>query len=249
MQPPKRVLDLFCGAGGAAMGLHQAWPEAEIVGVDVKPQPRYPFRFVQADAMEYPLEGFDFVWASPPCQKFTAMKTMWNAKEHPDLLSPIRERLLATGKPFVVENVPNAPLHNPVTLCGTMFNLTTRSGTAELRRHRLFEATFAVVTPSCSHNTECVIGVYGGHGRVRRRTITVVSKQGGYKRKDGLSTGNFSILERREAMGIDWMKDYELSQAVPPAYSRYIAEQYLLHSPAAGATLPPMQQSSSEESS
>jgi DNA (cytosine-5)-methyltransferase 1 len=212
------------------MGLHQAWPDAEITGVDVKWQPNYcGHHFIQGDALAVARRvgrRFDFMWASPPCQKFTAMRTMWNAKEHPDLISPIRDILLRSGVPFCIENVTNAPLQRPTVLCGTMFNMTTRQGTAELRRHRLFETTFPVIPLRCNHNAPIVIGVYGSHGRDRRRTITVVSKQGGYTRQNGERSGNFTIAERCEAMGIDWMRDYELSQAVPPAYSRYIAEQY-----------------------
>jgi DNA (cytosine-5)-methyltransferase 1 len=235
-----KVLDLFCGAGGAAMGLHRAWPDAEITGVDINPQPRYPFTFIQADAMTFPLEGYDFIWASPPCQAFTALKTMKNAKPHADLLTPTRERLLSLnhGSKWVIENVPGAPLQKgSVLLCGTMFGLGIPSENAELRRHRFFEASFALLTPPCQHEAGRVCGVYGGHGRDRRRTVTVVSKQGGYSpktvgvyghagarsRRDG--TQMFNTKQRKEAMGIDWMKDAELSQAIPPAYSEFIAKQ------------------------
>jgi DNA (cytosine-5)-methyltransferase 1 len=225
-----KALDLFCKAGGASMGLHQAG--FDVTGVDIEPQPRYPFRFIQADAMEVPLDGYDFIWASPPCQAFTALQNMHNAKSHPDLLTPMRDRLWTKPDvPHVIENVPGAPLRHPlIILCGTMFGLQTSDGTAELRRHRVFEVNFPIgLVPPCSHRAGAVIGVYGGHGRDRRRTITVVSKQGGYKGKDGQSSGNFSIPQRQQAMGIDWMKDYELSQAIPPAYSKYIGEFALQH--------------------
>lgn len=189
------------------MGLHQAG--FDVTGVDIEPQSRYPFLFVQADALEYPLEGYDFIWASPPCQGFTSLNQMWNAKKHADLLTPTRDRLLAAGSSFVIENVPGAPL-NPgsATLCGTMFDLKSSSG-AELRRHRHFESSFPMLTPPCKHSRGRVIGVYGGHGRDRRRNT---------------NTQNFSTAERREAMGIDWMTGNELSQAIPPAYSKYIGE-------------------------
>lgn len=216
MTKPK-LLDLFCGAGGAAMGYHRAG--FEVVGVDIKPQKHYPFEFHQADAMRYPLDGFDVIHASPPCQAFTALKTMWNAKEYPDLLTPIRERLLATNNFYVIENVPGAPINYPLTLCGTMFGLRTSDGSGELRRHRVFDTNWWIgLLPECSHQG-IVIGVYGGHGRDRRRTVKVLSKGGGLQ--------SFPLTQRREAMGIDWMADYELSQAIPPAYTEFIGKQLM----------------------
>src|SRR5258708_28352590 len=128
-----KVLDLFCGAGGAAMGLPRAWPDAEILGVDIVPQPRYPFKFVQADAMTFPLEGYDFIWASPPCQAFSKTRRI-TGKEYPDLIDPIRQRF-PTRIPYVIENVTGAPLFAPVMLCGTMFGL-------KVIRHRNFETNF-----------------------------------------------------------------------------------------------------------
>jgi DNA (cytosine-5)-methyltransferase 1 len=222
------------------MGLHRAWPDAMITGVDLHPQKNYPFNFVQADAMEYPLDGFDFIWASPPCQKFTALRTMPNAKSHADLLTPTRERL--RGIPYCIENVEGAPMFPPVLiLCGTMFGLTTKDGRAELRRHRIFETSFPVgLTPPCNHNGHLVIGSYGGHGRDRRRTVGVYGDSAGIsharKRSIGVwghaggssvrdGTQQFSTEQRREAMGISWMNGNELSQAVPPAYSEFIARQ------------------------
>lgn len=106
----RRILDLFCAGGGASVGLHRAWPDAEVVGVDINRQSNYPFTFIQADALEYPLEGFDFIWASPPCQHYTRKSTHWGRKrmhflEHPDLIDPVRQRLGAQATPFVIENV------------------------------------------------------------------------------------------------------------------------------------------------
>lgn len=207
-----RLLDLFCGAGGAGMGYHLAG--FEVVGVDIKPQPRYPFAFVQADCLKLPfdLEEFDVIHASPPCQAHSDMKSMWNAKKHLDLVPPIRAMLEATGKPFVIENVEGAPLICPLTLCGSMFGLRTEG--AELRRHRLFEINWDMpLVPPCSHGREPrVIGVYGGHGRDRRRIA---------------NTQDFSVAARREAMGIDWMTGTELSQAIPPAYTLFLGQQIL----------------------
>src|SRR5208337_3663752 len=130
---PKRVLDLFCGAGGAAMGLHQAWPEAEIVGVDCNLR-HYPFKLIRADAMKFSLDGYDFIWASPPCQGYTAMNHRWNTQRerHPRLIDAVRRRLQRAGVSWAIENVQNAPLRNPVVLCGQFFGLA-------VRRHRKIE--------------------------------------------------------------------------------------------------------------
>jgi DNA (cytosine-5)-methyltransferase 1 len=211
-----RVLDLFCGAGGAAMGLHKAWPDAEIVGVDIKPQPRYPFTFVKGDCLLLnPRElsrAYDFIWASPPCQAHVSLRWMHNAKTHTNLIPQTRKILHESNLPFVIENVPKAPVRADLILCGTMFDLGIEG--AELRRHRWFECGFEVNNEllECNHRQkERVIGVYGGHGRDRRRKV---------------NGQDFSVAERRQAMGIDWMNGMELSQAIPPAYSEYIAKQF-----------------------
>lgn len=214
----------------------------EVVGVDIKPQ-HYPFEFHQADALgtlraltdgshacpPWLWQPFDAIHASPPCQAYTPLRDMWNAKEHVDLVAPTRELLDATGLPYVIENVPGAPLHSPVILCGTQFRLGIDG--AELRRHRLFEsnADLFAMLPPCQHGWSSrpvgvygnqgnisrgkrVIGVYGGHGRDRRRRVNC---QG------------FTTEQRREAMGIDWMTGSELSQAIPPAYTEWIGERLL----------------------
>ena len=194
-----KALDLFCGAGGASMGLHRAG--FEVVGVDVKPQPSYPFEFRQGDALEADLAGFDFAWASPPCQAYIRGGLVKNQDEHPALIDPVREKLDAWTGPYVIENVPGSPLRKDLILCGSMFNLA-------VRRHRWFELRgFWVMQPVCDHS-EPVTGVYGKpHG-----------KQGAWP---GMLPGSLSSWS--EAMGIDWMTTRELSQAVPPAYSEYIA--------------------------
>jgi DNA (cytosine-5)-methyltransferase 1 len=202
-----RVLDLFCGAGGAAMGLHRAWPDAHIVGVDIKPQPRYPFTFRQRDAMtvtQEELRSFDFVWASPPCQKYSAA-TRHLANDTPKLIGPLREMLIASGKPYCIENTPGAPLLNPVTLCGLSFGL-------KVKRHRLFETCFLVIPLPCvkGHPGNWLV-IFGRECRDRRHGHAA-------GRKNKLADG-------RAAMGIDWMSRGELSEAVPPAYSEYIARQ------------------------
>lgn len=211
------ALDLFCGAGGASMGLHRAG--FEVIGVDIKSQPRYPFRFVQADALRPPfdLSIFDFIWSSPPCQAHTALKTMYNAKQHDDLIPPTRAMLKTAGKPYVIENVPGAPVRPDIILCGTMFGLGT--GGADLRRHRLFETNIIPpLTPPCSHYERGrVCGVYGGY---MPATVGVYGQAGGSSLRGG--TQQFSTSERAEAMGIDWMSGAELSQSVPPAYAEFI---------------------------
>lgn len=226
MPTKPRLLDLFCGAGGAGMGYHRAG--FEVVGVDIRPMPRYPFEFHQADALEYLAEHgaeFDAIHASPPCQAFSDLRHMPNAKEHPNLIDPTRQLLLKTGKPYVIENVEGAPLNDPIILCGTMFGLATVSGNAELWRHRQFETNWPLLlVPPCAHRVKPkVIGVYGGHGRDRRRVITVVGHTGGSSKRDG--TQQFTVEQRREAMGIDWMTGAELSQAIPPAYTEFIGRQ------------------------
>lgn len=204
-----RALDLFCGAGGVSMGLHRAG--FDVTGVDLAPQPRYPFRFVQADALRPPfrLSDFDFIWASPPCQAHTSLRAMHNAKEHADLIPQTRALLAASGRPWAIENVPGAPLRYSVMLCGTMFGLGHEG--AELRRHRLFETSFPMMAPKCAHGRGGVIGVYGGHVRDRRRVT------GAKGRRD------HPTVAGRAAMDIDWMTLAELSQAIPPAYSEFIA--------------------------
>jgi len=140
-----RLLDLFCGAGGASVGYVNAG--FDVVGVDIKPQPHYPFEFHQADALTYPLDGYDAYHASPPCQKYTMMQNIVKSKEkHPDLIAPTRERLIKTGKPYVIENVYKAPLQGHLMLCGTMFGL-------RIIRHRFFECPWfhLELLPPCNH--------------------------------------------------------------------------------------------------
>lgn len=165
------ALDLFCGQGGASMGLHRAG--FDVVGVDFKRQRHYPFPFVQADALNPPfnLSRFDFIWASPPCQAHTSLRGMWNSRIHKDCISETRAILIASGVPYCMENVPGAPLRSVIKLCGTMFDLQTKCG-AELRRHRYFETSFLMFEPECRHGFS-VLGVYGGHVRDRCRTVGV----------------------------------------------------------------------------
>jgi len=176
-----RLLDLFCGAGGAAMGYHRAG--FEVVGVDITPQPHYPFEFHQGDAMTFPLEGFDVIHASPPCQTYIRGGTVDKAK-HPDLLPSVRYGFEWEGVPYVIENVPGAPMRPDVILCGSMFGLG-------IRRHRWFESNVALPpwTLACNHSLP-VTGVYGHrHG-----------DGGAWK---GMLPSNHETWSRE--MGIDWM--------------------------------------------
>jgi len=207
---PFRLLDLFCGAGGAAMGYHQAG--FEVVGVDIKPQKRYPFEFHQADALTFPLDGFDVIHASPPCQCFSrASHVHGNPKDrHPDLIDGTRLRCLTAGVPFVMENVPGAPLDNPIMLCGTMFD------GLRVYRHRLFEChgfTFEPPGP-CSHTHRMGKSKGEYHTLEKSPFITCVGH-------------NFQAESGRIAMQIDWMTRDEISQAIPPAYTEWIGKRLI----------------------
>jgi hypothetical protein len=141
-----RLLDLMCGGGGAAVGYHRAG--FEVVGVDIRPQPHFPFEFVQADALTWPLDGFDAIHASPPCQYY-ANVTRWRGQQahHPDLIHAVRVRLVRAGVPWVIENVPEAPVRRDLLLCGSMFGLA-------VRRHRAFETSWRAFSllPPCRHH-------------------------------------------------------------------------------------------------
>ena len=215
-----RLLDLFCGAGGAAMGYHRAG--FEVVGVDVRPQPNYPFEFHQMDALEAGWYGFDAIHASPPCQAYSVLR---HAAEHKgsdyvDLVDETRDLLRSTGLPYVIENVPGAPLDASVVLCGSMFGLGANG--RQLRRHRLFESNVPMMSSPCNHQGEA-IGVYGG-GPTGRYTFGNGAKKDYYNRRGGYQG---TIAEKREAMGIDWMNAREINQAIPPAYTEWLGA-YLL---------------------
>ncbi len=208
-----RALDLFCKAGGVSTGLHRAG--FDVIGVDIEPQPRYPYEFHQADAMAFPLDGFDFIWASPPCQGYTAMRHAPGAKgTAPRLIHPVRNRLKMACGVWCIENVEEArsEMRYPVTLCGSMFGLGAQG--CRLQRHRLFESSFEFRQPLCKHDDRPVIGVYGGHSRRR------AASAGGRGTKDVWIGGHKAAAS--EAMGIDWMTLEELSEAIPPAYAEYI---------------------------
>lgn len=199
-----RVLDLFSGAGGSAWGLHLAWPDAEIVGVDIAPQKHYPFTFVQGDALNPPfdLKEFDFIWASPVCKGYSTTAALWD-REHPLDIPKVRSLLEQSGRPYVIENVKGAPLRDPIMLVGTMFGL-------KVWRPRLFES-------NCSLSFELMPPLHAKHAAMGRKP----------KSEEFITpAGHFSdVPYARRAMGIDWMTQGELAQAIPPAYSFYIARQ------------------------
>lgn len=257
-----RLLDLFCGAGGCAVGYYRAG--FDVVGVDIKPQKNYPFQFVCGDALEYLRECggcFDVIHASPPCQTDTRLAKLHRAKgpeyddRHQSLTAPTRDLLIACGKPYIVEGVEGAPLRNPFTLCGTMFNLRTECG-AELRRHRLFETNWfddLLAVPLCQHGSHRSIGITGtgnpmtgarkfsrkrtvtgnGHSPMDGRKTRVISVTGATPQQNtvrNLIRETFPVSAARAAMGIDWMASMkELSQAIPPAYTEWIGNQLMEH--------------------
>lgn len=204
------ALDLFCGAGGASKGIADTNKFCGIVGVDNVWQSNYPYEFLEEDAIEFMengLEDFDFIWASPPCQAYSWGGAQWRNRgnEYPDLIEVTRHYLQKSGKPYIIENVVGAPLLNPVVLCGTMF-----PGKLKVFRHRLFESNIPLkVEMKCNHI---------GHKAKERRPDS-----GDFFTVAGHNTGTYA--EWADAMGIDWMTKKELSQAIPPLYSKYLVNQ------------------------
>jgi DNA (cytosine-5)-methyltransferase 1 len=203
--PKPKLLDLFCGGGGASMGYWLAG--FDVVGVDVKPQPRYPFPFFQADAIEFGRfygHRFDAIHASPPCQAYSRLAKRHPDRKYPDLVEPTRAVLVAAETLYVIENVPEAPLIDPVTLCASSFGLGTDE--FQLRRHRAFETNWPLEVPACVHDARPTISVAGHAGRASRN-------------------GSGTSAERREAMEIPWLGADPLSEAIPPSYAEWIGHQ------------------------
>ena len=215
-----RLLDLFCGAGGAAMGYHRAG--FDVVGVDIKPQPDYPFEFHQADALTYPLDGFDAIHASPPCQtysKWLRHLTVKSVGKWEGLLDQTREHL--AGRLHVIENVPGAPIADQpalfssdgIMLCGTSFGLGYQGpkGWLELRRHRLFESSVTLASKGPCRHTGRTINPYNTRSR----------------RAAGLSSSE-SERGLRAAIGVDWCRNFDQArEAIPPAYTEFIGRQLI----------------------
>jgi DNA (cytosine-5)-methyltransferase 1 len=201
------LLDLFCGAGGAAWGYHQAG--FRVVGVDIVNQPNYPFEFYQGDALAAlrSVNGFAAIHASPPCQAHTTLAkgNNGNVDKYPDLVSATRQALIDTGLPYVIENVPSAPLDNPITLCGEMFGLG-------VIRHRIFESNVLLMQPEHVPHRGRVAG--WRHGKRFDGPYCAVYGDGG---------GKGSLDEWRSAMGTPWMQTrHEIAESIPPAYSEYV---------------------------
>jgi DNA (cytosine-5)-methyltransferase 1 len=208
-----KAIDLFCCAGGASEGLHRAG--FSVHGVDLEYQREYPFStFEQGDALDVSVDRlrcFDFVWASPPCQAFTAYKRRKNhVREALNLIPQTRELLRAAGVPYIIENVPGAPLENPITLCGSMFGL-------DVKRHRIFEASFPLAPPPCDHGRWTPRFAQATNRTNKRKTVEV----GVYR---------IPLDVQRRAMGVDRPVSLgKLSQMVPPAYAEWLGLQARLH--------------------
>lgn len=201
------------------MGYHRAG--FDVTGVDCRPQPRYPFEFIQADALEYLQahgQDYDAIHASPPCQRYTAFNRTGKlkGKEYPDLVAPTRDLLEKTGRPWVIENVPGAPLRFAVQVCGSSFGLL-------VRRHRWFEANILLFGTTCRHHEQDAGGprfpaCYQTQKALRqggKHLSTVVQVYG--------HTSGKALWPA--AMGIDWMSSKELTRAIPPAYTEFIGRQ------------------------
>ena len=213
MEAKPRLLDLFCCAGGAAVGYSRAG--FEVVGVDIDPQPNYPFEFIQADVLKLDpdfVASFDAIHASPPCQSYSDLaRRNGNAHMWPRLVEPVRDLLVASGLPWVIENVEGAPLRDPVVLCGTMFP------PLRVLRHRLFESNFPIeVPPHGRHPLVFTHDKRKRHYGKLNQDVSFVQVTGG---------GNCSIANAKDAMGIDWMTKNELNEAIPPAYTEHIGNQ------------------------
>lgn len=210
----KRALDLFSGAGGAARGLQLAG--FHVTGVDINPQPRYcGDEFICADARVFPLEGYDLIWASPPCQGYSWTNHIHHCQHrpYPKLIEETRRRLQESGISHVIENVVGAPLINPTVLCGTHFGL-------KLRRHRLFETSFPLSNGHVCKHSASDLGVYAGKvTRLETHGTAYIAGSGRTHYRPKSATR----IEGHAAMGIDWMNLKELSQAIPPIYAKFVA--------------------------
>jgi DNA (cytosine-5)-methyltransferase 1 len=218
------LIDAYSGTGGASMGYHRVG--FEVIGIDIKPQPRYPFRFICADVPKLDLVtlardlGAVVLAGSPPCKVRTTMKAFSSA-HHTDLLPGFREQCIATGLPYIIENVPPSPdMIDPVTLCGSSFDLG-------VLRHRLFESNMTLTAPACDHEGQAARSP--GYPVKRYHSgspvITMSPVIGCYGRGQGLGPGEVELW--KQAMGIDWMTRDEMAQAIPPAYTEHLGRQIM----------------------
>jgi len=216
LQSP-RLLDLFCGGGGCSVGYARAG--FDVVGVDIAPQKNYPFEFHQDDALEFLAEHghtFDVIHASPVCKKYSVLANRYPDRIYPDSVGAVRTALIANGKPYIIENVPGAPLVNPLMLCGSMFGL-------RVYRHRLFECNLSLGLPPtpCQHKGKVSSnrhkrGAYIARTLANFDVLTVTGH-------------DFVLADARVAMGIDWMNQADISQAIPPAYTEWIGRQLIFN--------------------
>jgi DNA (cytosine-5)-methyltransferase 1 len=220
MQYKPRLLDLFCGAGGAAMGYYRAG--FEVVGVDIAKQPRYPFTFVQGDALEYAAKyghQFDVIHASPPCQRNTRLNRIRKIKSstdanYVDLIPETRALLESLGVPYVIENVEGAALNNPFMLCGSYFSDLL------VYRHRFFESSHFVLTPAHTpHNDKTPPA---GQGPSPKGFVSITAG-GLFNVPEGYTPASYKNM----AMGIDWMTQNGLTEAIPPRYTEFIGRQLI----------------------
>ena len=202
-----KLLDLFCGVGGASAGYAAAG--FDVTGIDLKHGKRYPYTYIKGDVLEYLqdldfLRSFDVIHASPPCQTYSITQHLRNAQgkktSKVDLIPQTRQALIVSGKPYIIENVPGSPLIDPIQLCGSSFNL-------KVRRHRLFESNVPLKGSICNHKRQGrPIGVYG--------SLNDQIPNGGKTATN--------IAEARQAMGIEWAIWSELVEAIPPVYTEYL---------------------------
>lgn len=213
------LIDLCCGAGGMSMGYHMAG--FRVIGVDVADQPHYPFEFHRADALDFDVSAADVLHASPPCQGYSRMRHRQDASMWPRLIPDFREKFAVSGLPYVIENVEDAvnDMKDPIMLCGSSLGL-------RVRRHRLFESNFNLGAPPCDHSWQeshkpyrLYVGAARTHG-LGYRESGIQQVYGGNH-----NIGGRSHFFKSVAMGIDWMDEDELNEAIPPAYALYIGRQ------------------------
>ena len=240
-----RLLDLFCGAGGAAIGYHRAG--FDVVGVDINPQPNYPFKMTKCDAMiamhrllheewlatrfgRIQLSDFSAIHASPPCQHFTRYgNVVKDIKDrYDDFLGPTRDLLNETGLPWVIENVEGSPLIEPVMLCGSMF-----AECHDLRRHRLFETNWGLnlgLLPQCNHGSWEKNRYPGGRWKARKENDSSITPSSPIRNTIEVGRWNIKLEKQKWAMGVDWkMTLRELSESIPPSYTHWVGEHLLAH--------------------
>jgi DNA (cytosine-5)-methyltransferase 1 len=212
----KRLLDLFCGAGGASMGYHRAG--FDVTGVDLYDQPHYPFRFVKTNALTAKFLGtYDAIHASPPCQGYcwSTSRHRANGKVYPDLIEQIRGRLIASGKPYIIENVPTAPLIDPIYLEGPTFALG-------VIRRRAFETNWRLGQPRFRRRKPPIM-------QASKKDPEAFLQKSAYCSVAGNGADGWScrVADWRKAMGIDWMTREEIKQAIPPAYTEFIGRHLI----------------------